>query len=101
MDNLSTRRYGFSTPSRQSGTRRGVSTVLRWACTVIVLVCVLAVAVKVAFALTYVGPVTVTANMGAFSPNPVKVNSSATSSLSANYNPPSGVPEGDLSAQTI
>ncbi len=34
MDNLSTRRYGFSTPSRQSGTRRGVSTVLRWACTV-------------------------------------------------------------------
>jgi hypothetical protein len=37
--------------------------------------------------------------MGPFSPNPVKINSSATSSLSANYTPPSGVSEGDLSAQ--
>lgn len=64
--------------------------------------CVLAVAVRVALAaLTYAGPVTVTAHMGAFSPNPVevKVNSSATSSLSSGYTPPSGVPEGDLSAK--
>ncbi|MGC9261652.1 MAG: hypothetical protein ACP5I8_16430, partial [Phycisphaerae bacterium] len=37
--------------------------------------------------------------MSPFSPNPVKVNSSATSSLSASYTPPSGVSEGDLSAQ--
>jgi hypothetical protein len=45
------------------------------------------------------GPVTVTANMSPFSPNPVKVNSTATSSLSASYNPPSGVSEGDLTPQ--
>ncbi len=70
-----------------------------WPVVVIAAVCVLAVAVKVAVALTYAGPVTVTANMSPFSPNPVKVNSSATSSLSANYTPPSGVSEGDLSAQ--
>ncbi len=70
-----------------------------WPALVIAAVCVLAVAVKVAVALTYAGPVTVTANMSPFSPNPVKVNSSATSSLSASYTPPSGVSEGDLSAQ--
>ena len=64
-----------------------------------VLVSLLPVAVKVAFALTYVGPVTVTANMGSFSPNPVQINNAVTANLSANYYPPSGVPEGDLSAQ--
>ena len=53
---------------------------------------------KVAFALTYAGPVTVTANMGSFSPNPVEVRNAVTANLSANYYPPSGVPEGDLSA---
>ncbi len=50
-------------------------------------------------ALNYAGPITVTANMGSFSPNPVEVNNPATANLSASYNSPSGVSEGDLSAQ--
>ncbi len=99
MDNLSTRRSVSMTPGGQGGTRSGTNRVVRWAGMVIVLVSVLAVAVKVAFALTYAGPVTVTANMGSFSPNPVEVNNAVTANLSANYYPPSGVPEGDLSAQ--
>ncbi len=60
-----------------------------WPALALAAVCVLAVAVKVAVALTYAGPVTVTANMGRFSPNPVRVKTSATSSFSANYTPPS------------
>jgi hypothetical protein len=43
--------------------------------------------------------VTVTANMTPFAPNPVRVGNAATSSLSANYTPPSGVSEGNLSPQ--
>lgn len=54
---------------------------------------------RVAMPLTDAGPVMVTANMGSFSPNPVEVNKPATANLSANYNSPSGVPEGDFSAQ--
>ena len=99
MDNLSTRRSVSMTPGGQGGTRSGTNRVVRWAGMVMVLVSVLAVAVKVAFALTYAGPVTVTANMGSFSPNPVQINNAVTANLSANYYPPSGVPEGDLSAQ--
>ncbi|NNM88617.1 MAG: hypothetical protein HKL95_08870 [Phycisphaerae bacterium] len=85
----------FPKKTRWSGGHGGAM----WPALAIAAMCVLAIAVKVAVALAYAGPVTVTANMGAFSPNPVKVNSSATSSLSANYTPPSGVSEGTLSAQ--
>ncbi len=99
MDNLSTGRSVSMTPGGQGGARTGANRVLRWAGMVMVLVSVLAVAAKVAFALTYVGPVTVTANMGSFSPNPVQINNAVTANLGANYYPPSGVPEGDLSAQ--
>ena len=99
MDNLNAPKPGYMTPVSQGGTRRGANRVLRWAGMVMVLVSVLAVAVKVAFALTYAGPVTVTANMGSFSPNPVQINNAVTANLGANYYPPSGVPEGDLSAQ--
>ncbi len=99
MDNLNAPKRGYMTLVSQGGAPGGANRVVRWAGMVMVLVSVLAVAVKAAFALTYVGPVTVTANMGSFSPNPVGVNNAVTSGLSANYNPPSGVPEGDLSAQ--
>ncbi len=65
----------------------------------VALACVLVMAVRIALAaLTYAGPITVTANMGSFSPSLVQVNSPATASLSAYYTPPSGVPEGQLSA---
>ena len=100
MDNLSTRISGSMRPGGQGGTRSGTNRVVRWAGMVMVLVSVLAVAIKVAFALTYAGPVTVTpTTMGDFSPNPVGTKKAATSGLSAGYVPPSGVPEGDLSAQ--
>ena len=65
----------------------------------VALACVLVMAVRIVLAApTYAGPITVTANMGSFSPNLVLVNNSATSSLSAYYIPPSGIPEGQLSA---
>ncbi len=72
----------------------------------VALACVLVLAVRIVLAATYAGPITVTANMGSFSPNPVQApdtasnnpGQSATSSLSASYSPPSGVPEGQLSA---
>ncbi len=65
----------------------------------VALACVLVLAVRIALAaLTYAGPITVTANMGSFSPSPVLVNGSATAGLSAYYTPPSGAPEGQLSA---
>jgi hypothetical protein len=76
-----------------------IARLLWWLGTAIGVAMVLLLATRVAMALTYAGPVTVTANMASFSPNPVEVNSPATANLSANYNPPSGVSEGDLSAQ--
>ncbi len=45
---------------------------------------------------SYAGHITVSAGMGSFSPNPVEVNSTATSTLKAGYTPPPGVPEDDL-----
>ncbi len=65
----------------------------------VALACVLVLAVRIVLAApTYAGPISVTANMGSFSPSLVQVNSPATASLSAYYTPPSGVPEGQLSA---
>ncbi len=67
--------------------------------TVIAAACVLLVAVRVVLAApTYAGPISVTANMDNFSPSVVAVNSPATAGLSAYYTPPSGTPEGQLSA---
>ncbi len=71
----------------------------RWLSAVAAAMCVILVATGAVMALTYAGPVTVTANMAPFAPNPVKVGNAATSGLSANYTPPSGVPEGNLSPQ--
>ena len=73
--------------------------VWRWFSAVVAAVCVILVATGAVMALTYAGPVTVTANMTPFAPNPVRVGNAATSSLSANYTPPSGVSEGNLSPQ--
>ena len=73
--------------------------VLRWFSAAAGAAIVLLLLARVAMALTYAGPVTVTANMAPFAPNPVEVGNAATSSLSANYTPPSGVPEGNLSPQ--
>ncbi len=67
--------------------------------TVIAAACVLLLAVRVVLAApTYAGPISVTANMDNFSPSVVAVNSPATAGLSAYYTPPSGTPEGQLSA---
>ena len=87
-----TRPYGVRWPRLPRSARR-------WLSAVAAAMCVVLVATGAVMALTYAGPVTVTANMTPFSPNPVKVDDAATSSFSANCTPPSGVSEGDLSPQ--
>ncbi len=83
--------------------------VTQWLAALFTILCaILFVAVRVVLAgPTYAGAVTVTATMGSFSPNPVQApdtasnnpGQSATSTLSASYQPPSGAPEGQLSPQ--
>lgn len=57
---------------------------LRWLGPAAGAACVLLLVARVAKALTDAGLVTVTANMGSFSPNLVAVNKSATANLLAN-----------------
>lgn len=94
MDNMlpTARKWTNLFPYLRSG-------LVRWLSATAGAACVLLLVARVAVAMTYAGPVTVTANMGSFSLNPVAVNKPATANLSANYNSPSGVSEGDLSAQ--
>ncbi len=81
------------------GLRRGLGRLALRAGTAIAAACVFLLAARaVLAALTYAGPISVTAKMGNLAPSLVQVNSSATSSPSAYYTPPPGVPEGQLSA---
>ena len=104
MDNLQRKRLQTGTPgsiirSWKVHRSQAPGGVWGWLGAIVAVICVMLVAVKVAIACTNAGSVTVTANMGAFSPNPVSVSSPATASLPAGYTPPSGVSEGDLSAK--
>ena len=63
----------------------------------VALACVLVLAVRIVLAApTYVGPITVKVKTGPCSPTLFPVNGPATTSLSANYIPPAGVPKRQL-----